>query len=43
MKARFSSDCPSCGDKIKQGKEIAKDDSDRWVHKHCVDETTDLP
>ncbi len=43
MKARFSSPCPSCGDQIKQGKEIAKDDSDRWVHEHCVETTADLP
>lgn len=43
MKARFSSQCPSCGDQIKQGKEIARDESDRWVHAHCVDETQSLP
>lgn len=43
MKARFSSQCPSCGDQIKQGKEIGKDSSDRWVHKHCIDEAIELP
>ena len=43
MKARFASLCPSCGDQIKQGKEISRDDSDRWVHKHCVEETMELP
>lgn len=39
MKARFASQCSSCGDVIKQGREIARDASDKWVHKHCVDES----
>ncbi len=43
MKAKFSSSCYSCGDQIKQGKEIAKDQSGKWVHKHCVEESVDLP
>lgn len=43
MKARFSSTCPACGDSIKQGKEISKDKDGKWVHKHCVDEETELP
>ena len=38
MKARFSSQCSACGDVIKQGREISRDSSDKWVHKHCVDE-----
>ncbi len=42
MKARFSSQCSACGDVIKQGKEIARDTSDKWVHKHCVDESGDV-
>ena len=45
MKSRFSSLCVSCGEQIKQGKEIAKDSSGRWVHKHCSDvsDSLDLP
>ena len=43
MKAKFTSACPSCGDTIKAGKEIQKDATDRWVHKHCADENLDLP
>ena len=43
MKAKFSSSCVSCGDEIRRGKEIAKDDSGRWVHKHCTAEANDLP
>jgi len=43
MKAKFSSSCQSCGDLIKVGKEITKDDSGRWVHKYCIENSTDLP
>ena len=43
MKAKFSSSCVSCGDLIKVGKEISKDNSGTWVHKHCTEETLDLP
>ncbi len=43
MKAKFSSSCVSCGDEIKRGKEITKDTSGKWVHKHCASETVDLP
>ncbi len=43
MKAKFASKCPSCGDLIKQGKEIGKGTDGRWVHKHCLDEDSDLP
>ncbi|HSB57579.1 MAG TPA: hypothetical protein VLD38_07215 [Nitrosopumilaceae archaeon] len=43
MKAKFNSSCTSCGDKIKAGKEIAKDSSGKWVHKYCSTESADLP
>lgn len=43
MKAKFASSCVSCGDEIKRGKEITKDTSGKWVHKHCASETVDLP
>jgi hypothetical protein len=43
MKAKFASSCYSCGAPIKQGKEIAKDQSGKWVHQHCVEESLDLP
>jgi len=42
MKAKFTSSCVSCGDEIKRGKEITKDTSGKWVHKHCASETFDL-
>jgi hypothetical protein len=43
MKAKFNSSCISCGEQIKSGKEIAKDQAGRWVHKYCAAETIDLP
>lgn len=43
MKAKFASQCISCGDKIAPGKEIAKNSEDKWVHKHCVDDSESLP
>jgi len=43
MKAKFATSCVSCGDAIKPGKEIAKNNDGRWVHRHCTDETLDLP
>ena len=43
MKAKFSSSCVSCGDKIHLGKEIVKNKDEKWVHKHCVDDTDSLP
>ena len=43
MKAKFASSCVACGDQIKQGKEITKDDTGRWVHHHCASESSDLP
>lgn len=42
MKARFASQCSACGDVIKQGREISRDSSDKWVHKHCVDEAGEV-
>jgi len=38
MKAKFATSCVSCGDKISPGKEIAKNESGSWVHKHCAPE-----
>lgn len=38
MKAKFATSCISCGDKIAPGKEIAKNESGKWVHKHCAPE-----
>ena len=43
MKARFGLKCISCGELIKAGKEISKDSQERWVHKHCAEDTLDLP
>ena len=43
MKAKFSSSCTSCGAQIQPGKEISKDSSGKWVHKHCADESEGLP
>jgi hypothetical protein len=43
MKANFSSSCQSCGDLIKVGKEISKDDQGRWVHKYCTEDSANLP
>ena len=43
MKARFDGKCKSCGDDIRNGKEIAKYTDEVWVHKHCVEELVDLP
>jgi hypothetical protein len=43
MKAKFSSPCQSCGDLIKVGKEITKDNSGCWVHKYCAANSDDLP
>ncbi len=43
MKAKFASACSSCGDQIRVGKEITKDDTGHWVHNHCASETVDLP
>jgi len=43
MKAKFPTLCVSCGDKIQPGKEIAKNSDEKWVHKHCVDDSEGLP
>ncbi len=42
MKAKFTTSCISCGDAIKPGKEISKDDEGNWVHHYCVEEA-ELP
>jgi len=43
MKAKFNTSCTSCGDQIKAGKEIARDQTGKWVHKYCAVENSDLP
>ncbi|HLA22743.1 MAG TPA: hypothetical protein VJZ17_04820 [Nitrosopumilaceae archaeon] len=43
MKARFATSCVACGQKIMPGKEIAKDQTGRWVHKYCTSTSSDLP
>lgn len=43
MKARFSSICPECNERIKVGKEIVKNSADKWVHKACSDIEEELP
>ena len=43
MKARFATVCISCGDQIGKGKEIEKDSTGKWVHRHCVDDSVELP
>ena len=43
MKAKFATSCVSCGDKIQPGKEISKNKDDKWVHKHCAEDSEGLP
>ena len=43
MKSRFDSTCAECGDKIERGKEILKNSDGIWVHKHCAEDTIELP
>ena len=43
MKAKFKTICDSCNGQISPGKEILKDNSGKWVHKHCLTETVELP
>ena len=43
MKAKFESSCASCGAKIELGKEIARNNTGQWVHKHCAEDTEALP
>ena len=43
MKAKFKTTCISCNGEINPGKEISKDDSGKWVHKHCLTESVGLP
>lgn len=43
MKAKFKTTCISCNGEINPGKEIAKNDSGNWVHKHCLTESAELP
>ena len=43
MKAKFTTSCVSCGEKIQPGKEIGKNSNEQWVHKHCIDDSDGLP
>ena len=43
MKAKFATSCVSCGDKIQPGKEISKNKDEKWVHKHCAEDSEGLP
>jgi len=43
MKARFESTCSECGDKIEKGKEITKNNAEKYVHKHCAEDNIELP
>ena len=43
MKAKFKTICVSCSGEISPGKEISKNNSGNWVHKHCLTESVDLP
>ena len=43
MKAKFKTICVSCNGEINPGKEIAKDNSGKWVHKYCSTEENELP
>lgn len=43
MKAKFPGTCVECGEKISPGKEIVKNSNEKWVHKHCAEETDGLP
>lgn len=42
MKAKFKTSCVECGDQISPGKEIAKNESGTWVHKHCAPEALEF-
>lgn len=42
MKAKFNTSCVACGEKIVAGKQIAKNDDGKWVHKHCATESEEL-
>ena len=39
MKARFNTPCNACGNQIKVGQEIAKNNQGNWVHKECSEGT----
>jgi len=43
MRARFNGTCLECGEAIKVGKEIVKDEKGNWIHKHCAQDNDDLP
>jgi len=41
--SQIQNKCISCNGEINPGKEIAKDNSGKWVHKHCLTEAVELP
>lgn len=43
MEAKFATSCNSSGDKIQPGKEIAKNKDEKWVHKHCAEDSECFP
>ena len=43
MKAKFATSCVACGDNIQPGKEIVKNNDENWVHKHCAEDSEELP
>jgi hypothetical protein len=40
MKAKFSSKCPGCGDRIHEGDNISKGDSGKYEHSGCAGSAT---
>ena len=43
MKAKFSTKCSVCDAFIQKGKEIVKNENEDWVHRHCANETIEIP
>ena len=41
MKAKFATTCQACGEQIRPGKQITKDNGGRWVHNYCTE--TEIP
>lgn len=37
MIAEYESKCPACGELIREGDEIERDDDGEWVHEDCAD------
>ncbi len=43
MKAKIATSSVSFCDKIQPGKEITKNHDEKWVHKHCAEDSEELP